>query len=690
MKRLLSLLALVAMVGGMIAAPANAGGRKPQTITLIELPERFDVDEHALIQAHVSSGLPLRFEGTTPAVCEDDGSSDVWVDVLGAQPGICRVVISQAGNSEWAPVEKAVTVEVIKATGATLIDTAPHSADPLHPLDDQQVWFAPGESIDVVIEELNPDFDPGASPEITGNIRYRIDAEEPVTAALTRVTRGDRQYNVIAFTIDASSLTRGEHTITAEYLGSSKYRASHAFMHPISVDLVSTVTVGIHPDRATVGDEVIVTVDVGLRDQPTPTPTGSVSVTANDLDLGTYELVAGRAQFTTKKIPGTAAELEAQFKPTQGSGVTGGDGTLLVELDQAASSAAVVGPGGAFVGDDATFTLGVRGADGGPVPSGMFRLTRESMSGDPGVLVGEYELGPNGTLEVNLPGDLPAGDYIYFGDYEGDGSYLPSSAPVHPFRVLKHDQEITFEGPDDLTVGQERTLSARTDSGLPVSFVSETTGACRVTAVAGGWRVRGLGAGSCALTARQPGNDEYEAADDVTRFAAVRKRDQKITFPALPSLAVGQSVQLRATADSGLPVRYRSETPAKCAVQGSTLVARAAGQCEVVASQPGNEQWQAAGEKARATIVTKGRQSISFTLPATGGVGRSVPINAKASSNLPTALLSSTRNVCTVSGRTLVLRAPGLCRVTASQVGNSNWLPAQPVTRAMTVAAAKR
>jgi hypothetical protein len=44
--------------------------------------------------------------------------------------------------------------------------------------------------------------------------------------------------------------------------------------------------------------------------------------------------------------------------------------------------------------------------------------------------------------------------------------------------------------------------------------------------------------------------------------------------------------------------------------------------------------------------------------------------------------------VCTVSGTTASLIAPGTCTITASQVGNSNYLPATTVARSFAVSAA--
>lgn len=60
-------------------------------------------------------------------------------------------------------------------------------------------------------------------------------------------------------------------------------------------------------------------------------------------------------------------------------------------------------------------------------------------------------------------------------------------------------------------------------------------------------------------------------------------------------------------------------------------------------------------------------------------------LTATATSGLPVSYTSSNTNVATISGDTLLLISSGHCSITATQNGDSIWLPAANVSRALTV-----
>ena len=83
-----------------------------------------------------------------------------------------------------------------------------------------------------------------------------------------------------------------------------------------------------------------------------------------------------------------------------------------------------------------------------------------------------------------------------------------------------------FINPGLLTVGSTGTLSAVSTSGLTVSFASGSPTVCSVT----GNIVRGLKVGTCSLTATQPGNAVYSAANPVTLLTAVTVATPPVTL----------------------------------------------------------------------------------------------------------------------------------------------------------------
>ena len=82
----------------------------------------------------------------------------------------------------------------------------------------------------------------------------------------------------------------------------------------------------------------------------------------------------------------------------------------------------------------------------------------------------------------------------------GDSNYLPADDVVRSFEIDKADQSITFDAIDAKTYGDaDFNLAATASSGLAVAYGA--VGNCSVTDDT----VHITGAGSCTVTASQPG-----------------------------------------------------------------------------------------------------------------------------------------------------------------------------------------
>ena len=120
-------------------------------------------------------------------------------------------------------------------------------------------------------------------------------------------------------------------------------------------------------------------------------------------------------------------------------------------------------------------------------------------------------------------------------------------------------QTITFDQPQDTTVGQPVTLSAASvtatspsrPTGLTVSFRSDTPGACAVS----GFTVTPATADVCTITASQGGSARYAAAQPVQRSfqAHTGTSQQAITFAQPPDVILGQPATLSAATDASEP-----------------------------------------------------------------------------------------------------------------------------------------
>ena len=165
--------------------------------------------------------------------------------------------------------------------------------------------------------------------------------------------------------------------------------------------------------------------------------------------------------------------------------------------------------------------------------------------------------------------------------------------------------------------------------------------------------------------------------------------NQAIIFGGPGNQNIGAQLTLAASASSGLPVAFASNTLSTCSVAGSTATMLATGACSITARQTGNATFTSAVPVTQSfNVLAAGAQSQTITFPAlpnqTFGASP-FAISGTASSGLPVSFTSNATTVCTVSGNTVTIVAAGICSITASQAGNANYSAATPVTQSFTV-----
>ncbi|MGH9563433.1 MAG: hypothetical protein ACRD3S_18420, partial [Terracidiphilus sp.] len=144
------------------------------------------------------------------------------------------------------------------------------------------------------------------------------------------------------------------------------------------------------------------------------------------------------------------------------------------------------------------------------------------------------------------------------------------------------------------------------------------------------------------------------------------------------------TVTLSATASSGLPVTFASETPTVCTVSGTTATMISTGTCTLEAKQAGSSKFLPVNT-AQEVAVSGETQTITFATPATQTVGTPLALTATASSGLAVSFASQTTSICTVSGTTATFLTAGTCTIQATQAGNATFAAATPVSRSFTV-----
>ena len=147
---------------------------------------------------------------------------------------------------------------------------------------------------------------------------------------------------------------------------------------------------------------------------------------------------------------------------------------------------------------------------------------------------------------------------------------------------------ITISGQNFIQGGTTCTLGGMDVTNLVIVGGSTITGT-----------VPALAAGLYALAC----STRFGAANLPNAFT-VAKNSQSMTFGAAPTVTVGGTGTLSATASSGLAVTFSSTTTGICTVSGTTVTGVAAGTCTIAAKQAGNSSYSAAPQVTQSFNVT--------------------------------------------------------------------------------------
>ncbi|MCF6263561.1 MAG: hypothetical protein L3J24_08270 [Xanthomonadales bacterium] len=168
-------------------------------------------------------------------------------------------------------------------------------------------------------------------------------------------------------------------------------------------------------------------------------------------------------------------------------------------------------------------------------------------------------------------------------------------------------------------VGDSSTLSATADSGLAVTFGSNTMGICTVS----GMTVNYIAVGTCTVTADQAGDASFNVAPQVTLDITVSMGEQTISgFSAAPASGnIDGNSTLSATASSGLTVTFASTTPAFCTVAVDVVSYIAMGQCDLTADQAGDANYNPAPQASFSIDVTDTPILPAIAIPTLSATG---------------------------------------------------------------------
>ena len=232
----------------------------------------------------------------------------------------------------------------------------------------------------------------------------------------------------------------------------------------------------------------------------------------------------------------------------------------------------------------------------------------------------------------------------------------------------------------NLVQGTTVDCSATSDKGLSVSYKSSNPD---VVSVDDSGIVTGKVASNnqVTITAYQDGNDEYNAAQVLTRSFYVLQKLQPVFEVSgfagnAPTLKVGETATITLSNVDG-DFTFSSSDNAVVSITRNgdalTLTALKAGTVKVVLSQPANATHNASSAEYNIT-VERHQGGLTVSLPETMKVGDTVKDFWNTNNNeVPVAVESSNSNVLSYADGTLSAVGEGTAVITISQAETNKW-----------------
>jgi outer membrane autotransporter protein len=363
--------------------------------------------------------------------------------------------------------------------------------------------------------------------------------------------------------------------------------------------------------------------------------------------------------------------------------VTGPGGTSLTSAADLFTYVAAV-PGAPTIGTATAGTGQASVSFTAPANNGGSTINSYTVTSSPGGFTGTGTTSP--ITVTGLTGGTAYTFTVTATNGVGTGAASAASNSVTPVG----GQTITFTNPGTQNFGTSTTLGASSTSGLTVQFSSQTTGVCTVA----GNTLTFITAGTCTITASQPGNASFAPASPVQQSFTVAA-----VVPSAPTIGTATAGNTQATVSFTAPASNGGEAitnytvtsnPGGLTGTGPTSPITVAGLTNgtaytftVTATNGAGPGSASASSNSVTPIAT---QTITFSNPGSFNFGTSPQLSASASSTLPVAFTSTSTSVCTVTtSGVLTTVAPGTCTIRADQAGNTMFLPATPVTQSFAI-----
>jgi len=518
--------------------------RAGQTISFAALSGKTYGDASFGVTPTASSGLPISFVSSAPAVATVAGST---VSITGA--GSTTLTASQAGDANWlaAPDVPRTLAVAKKALVARAEDkTRPYlAANPA--LTIAYSGFVSGEDHAVLDQE------PSAST--------LAPPTSPVAAYPITLSGGSDGNYALTLVNGTLTITPAGQTITFDPLADRAYGdAAFNLSASASSGLAVTFT-SLNNDVATVSGSTV-----------TITGAGTATIRATqpgNVNYGAAPQVDRTLTVHKKTLTVTAHNKSRNYGSAnpaftlQLSGWVGGDGlanlatvptaTCMATVTSNTGDYPIVPVGGVDEDYDFTYINGILSVAKASLTATADDQSRQYGQPNPPLTVryAGFVNGENSAVLDTLPTvsttatvASPVGDYAIRLNDGSDGNYALTLVNG-TLTITPASQTITFDALSDKTYGAAAfNLTASASSGLPVTFTSMNNDVATISGIT----VTIAGAGTVTLRATQPGNANCSAAPQVDRILIVAKA-------TLTATADNQSRAYR-TADPVFAISY--------------------------------------------------------------------------------------------------------------------------------------
>ncbi|WP_177181087.1 MBG domain-containing protein [Parapedobacter koreensis] len=187
--------------------------------------------------------------------------------------------------------------------------------------------------------------------------------------------------------------------------------------------------------------------------------------------------------------------------------------------------------------------------------------------------------------------------------------------------------------------------------------------------------------GTYTITASAPQTRNYRSVSKVFTLRIVSS-PRTLEFPPLREKTYGDDdFDGGAIASTREQVIYTSNNSAVAVIVEGRIRIVGAGEVTITATVPENGNYAEQPNVSRTLVVHKAPQTITLSVPSE--VSRdagTIPITATTSSGLPVTLAVDNPEVASLEGTRLLIHRLGTARITATQAGDGNHEPAEPVT----------